>query len=305
LVGALRSAIEQDEVERERALPSFKKLALAAVGAGFLAGLLSILFFFVLSEAIHFREETRDWVQKTLEISGTFGDTFGMVNALISAVAFGGVLYTVYTQRKELALQREELRAARKEASRSADALKEQVLLSTQSARINGLSNICDFLSSTIGQGQTPRQREARGRRTWHAEQMEFYLSRLLTGELEVERREDGDFEREITRLFRLASTRWIDEGPPRDAPGAARPDQVTGILLYLAERMGALHYYAHPLSPAFQAIDQLQSDVDAVFNTPPDIESRVQVMCGAIDGILTRLEAVAQLATSRPLQRS
>ncbi|MFZ2951109.1 MAG: hypothetical protein WA003_16660 [Desulfuromonadaceae bacterium] len=46
---------------------------------------------------------------------GTFGDMFGAVNALFSGLAFGGVIYAILLQRKELALQRSELELTRNE----------------------------------------------------------------------------------------------------------------------------------------------------------------------------------------------
>jgi hypothetical protein len=46
---------------------------------------------------------------------GTFGDMFGAVNTLFSGLAFAGVIYAIILQGRELELQREELRASRKE----------------------------------------------------------------------------------------------------------------------------------------------------------------------------------------------
>ncbi len=50
-----------------------------------------------------------------LNMQGTFGDSFGAVNALFSGLAFGGVIYTIILQSRELRLQREELRETRQE----------------------------------------------------------------------------------------------------------------------------------------------------------------------------------------------
>lgn len=44
---------------------------------------------------------------------GTFGDSFGSVNALFTGLAFAGVIYTVLLQRRELQLQRLELKLTR------------------------------------------------------------------------------------------------------------------------------------------------------------------------------------------------
>ncbi|QQQ01888.1 hypothetical protein [Lysobacter enzymogenes] len=42
-------------------------------------------------------------------LRGAFGDKFGAVNALFSGLAFAGVIFAVLLQRRELAMQREEL----------------------------------------------------------------------------------------------------------------------------------------------------------------------------------------------------
>lgn len=44
-----------------------------------------------------------------------YGDMFGGINALFSAFAFAGLIYTILLQRKELSLQRRELELTRKE----------------------------------------------------------------------------------------------------------------------------------------------------------------------------------------------
>ncbi|MGE6664482.1 hypothetical protein [Paenibacillus xylanexedens] len=62
-----------------------------------------------------------DWSER-----GTFGDTFGAINALFSAFAFGGLVYTLFIQRYELSLQRKELEMQRKEVARNGDQLEEQ-----------------------------------------------------------------------------------------------------------------------------------------------------------------------------------
>lgn len=55
-----------------------------------------------------------------------FGDSFGAINALISALAFAGVIVTFYLQRKELDLQRQELKAQREEFEQQNKTLKLQ-----------------------------------------------------------------------------------------------------------------------------------------------------------------------------------
>jgi hypothetical protein len=56
------------------------------------------------------------------ENAGVFGDTFGVVNALFSALAFAFLIYTALMQREELELQRKELTLTRKEIEKSAEA---------------------------------------------------------------------------------------------------------------------------------------------------------------------------------------
>ena len=46
---------------------------------------------------------------------GTFGDMFGITNAFFSGLAFGGVIYAIILQRRELQFQREELELTRME----------------------------------------------------------------------------------------------------------------------------------------------------------------------------------------------
>lgn len=46
---------------------------------------------------------------------GQFGDMFGVVNALFSGLAFGGIIVTILLQKEELKLQREELKLQRTE----------------------------------------------------------------------------------------------------------------------------------------------------------------------------------------------
>jgi hypothetical protein len=55
-----------------------------------------------------------------------FGEMFGGINALFSALAFAGLIYTILLQRQELALQRRELILTREELTRQADALSAQ-----------------------------------------------------------------------------------------------------------------------------------------------------------------------------------
>jgi hypothetical protein len=61
-----------------------------------------------------------DWLYPASDADnrGTFGDKFGGANALFSALAFAGVIYTVLLQRKELESQRAQIADARREQRR-------------------------------------------------------------------------------------------------------------------------------------------------------------------------------------------
>lgn len=51
----------------------------------------------------------------TIGVSGTFGDSFGALNALFTGLGFMGLLVTIFLQREDLKLTREELSATRQE----------------------------------------------------------------------------------------------------------------------------------------------------------------------------------------------
>jgi uncharacterized membrane protein len=82
---------------------------------------------------------------------GLFGDTFGAVNALFSALAFAGVLYAIRLQSAELSLQRQELRETREELARTAKAqevsaanLAKQAAALEATARLSALNAVID-----------------------------------------------------------------------------------------------------------------------------------------------------------------
>ncbi len=60
------------------------------------------------------------------EERGQFGDQFGSVNALFSGLAFAGLIFTIFLQKKELAYQREELTQTREELKGQKEQLEEQ-----------------------------------------------------------------------------------------------------------------------------------------------------------------------------------
>jgi len=63
---------------------------------------------------------------KPKEDRGTYGDMFGTINSLFSGLALAGIILTILLQRKELKLQRDELRDTRKEFETQNETLKLQ-----------------------------------------------------------------------------------------------------------------------------------------------------------------------------------
>ena len=77
-----------------------------------------------------------------------FGEMFGAVNTLFSGLAFAGVIYAIFLQRRELELQRNELEMTRAELRRSAAAqenseraLADQAQALTMTAKLNALNS--------------------------------------------------------------------------------------------------------------------------------------------------------------------
>lgn len=61
--------------------------------------------------------------------TGEFGDSFGIITALFSGLAFVGMIWTIFLQKHEIALQRYELRQTREEFERSRKEYEKQTQL--------------------------------------------------------------------------------------------------------------------------------------------------------------------------------
>lgn len=89
--------------------------------------------------------------------SGTFGDTFGAINSLFSALAFAALIYTIILQSRELKLQREELSLTRDQLADSAKSQRDQakyMLLATQISAAISKQEI--YASHYVNQKQFP-----------------------------------------------------------------------------------------------------------------------------------------------------
>ncbi|MCH2232165.1 MAG: hypothetical protein MK105_17650 [Crocinitomicaceae bacterium] len=81
------------------------------------------------------------------EERGTFGDMFGSINALYSGLALGGIILTIFLQKKELKYQRRELRETRREFEIQNETLKIQKFENTFFNLIRNHSQMMDTLS--------------------------------------------------------------------------------------------------------------------------------------------------------------
>jgi hypothetical protein len=77
-----------------------------------------------------------------LDNCGVFGDMFGGIAALFSGLAFGGMIWAIILQTKELELQRKELEASRVAQARTAEAQEDLVEKQHVTARIQGMAAI-------------------------------------------------------------------------------------------------------------------------------------------------------------------
>lgn len=108
----------------------------------FIWGLSAVLIIFFLPE----------WSER-----GTFGDLFGAVNALFSALAFAALIYTIILQREEINQNREEIVLNRKELEKSSklqrkaqDVLIKQVEQTHLSAKMNAMRTLVDYYNNQI-----------------------------------------------------------------------------------------------------------------------------------------------------------
>ena len=128
-------------------------------------------------------------VNEAWDKRGQFGDMFGAVNSLFSALAFAGVIITILLQREELALQRHELEQTRGELARTASAqeasekalgLQASALATT--ARLNALSAVVDHLRSQKDHVKgVSATRELQEKHDTYVAALEQELAHLLT----------------------------------------------------------------------------------------------------------------------------
>lgn len=101
----------------------------------FLFTALFIVLFLVISGIL---------INQFVKDRGTYGDMFGMTNALFSGLAFAGIIVTILMQRKELQLQRLDLELTREELKKSTKAQENISKLNALSAKLVGYNNLME-----------------------------------------------------------------------------------------------------------------------------------------------------------------
>ena len=93
-------------------------------------------------------------------VRGVFGDKFGAINALFSGLAFAGIIFTIFLQKRELTLQREEIEETRKEFIQQNETLKKQRFENTFFQMLRLHNDIVDKLKIKAVDGETYTNRE-------------------------------------------------------------------------------------------------------------------------------------------------
>jgi hypothetical protein len=89
---------------------------------------------------------------------GTFGDLFGSINALFSGLAFAGLLYTIILQKQDLNLQKKEIALNRTELKKSAKAQQGQVEEMKISSKLKALNTIINYYNLRISNSENSEE---------------------------------------------------------------------------------------------------------------------------------------------------
>lgn len=172
---------EDKETKRE-------KRSLQAGTTLFIALLVATVVIWGLSAIIIF------YYGDTWEARGTMGDMFGAVNALFSGLAFAAILFTILLQREEIKMNRGEIELNRKELKKSAaaqqrsqHALKEQVVQTHLTAKINAMSTVINYYNNQISNPNNSPEvvEKARQKRRAMIQQIDELIDGLQDSEIE------------------------------------------------------------------------------------------------------------------------
>lgn len=132
-----------------------------------------------------------DWSHR-----GTFGDLFGAVNALFSGLAFAGLIFTIVLQKQDLEMQRKEIALNRNELKKSAraqqlseKALFEQVEQMKIAARLNALNTLINFYNIQIANTNNPEEivQRAKLKRRETIQEIERLIDRVSDDSIEFD----------------------------------------------------------------------------------------------------------------------
>ena len=96
-----------------------------------------------------------DYITKKLDTwadRGAFGDSYGSVSALFSGLAFVALVLTLWLQKKELSLQREQLKRSVEAQEKSEQALAKQVEVLEKTAKLNALNTLANLYHEQLKQ---------------------------------------------------------------------------------------------------------------------------------------------------------
>jgi hypothetical protein len=121
-----------------------------------------------------------------LHAAAEFASAFGFVNALFAALAFGGVIWAIRLQTKELELQRLEIEETRDELRRSADAQHQSQQMHFLSALLAARNNVAEGYAAAA-QRETGTLRPSQLAHRQHLAELEWLLE-------QVDRQESNPF---------------------------------------------------------------------------------------------------------------
>jgi hypothetical protein len=114
------------------------------------------------------------------ENAGTFGDSFGAINALFSGLAFLGVIVAIILQRQELIEQRLEIRNSRIAQEESANALKQTLEDARVRTELESLNLLIQSYTTLVESTRLTVTLEDKKRHEDAREKLALYKSRLL-----------------------------------------------------------------------------------------------------------------------------
>ena len=118
---------------------------------------------------------------------GTFGDLFGAVNALFSALAFAVLIYTIILQREEIKQNREEIAKSAKLQRKAQEVLIQQVEQTHLSAKMSAMKTLVDYYNYQISNPKSTEEtiEKARQKRRHIIAQIDNLIDGLSDSEVE------------------------------------------------------------------------------------------------------------------------